>query len=188
MLLFQHMCWNISIGNVHCWKISIGMLTFQHRVTIPNPLQPPHLLNFEVSNVHYQNEISITFHHMFWNIIYYVFCAENPGKYDAEIEVKNHHSDSHQSAKMKIKEWKLCRPCVAMLQTLQTIAKKAISGATNWGNIWKAIQMKTLQKGTFLWHMKTYSGTKSHKFYRFCIFLGRQFGDTIENKQCRKVQ
>ena len=34
------------------------MLNFQHRVAIPNPLQPPHLLNFEVLVLHYQNENS----------------------------------------------------------------------------------------------------------------------------------
>ena len=35
--------------------------------------------------------------------------------------------------------------CVAMLGTIQTIAKDASLEQANWGNIWKAIQMQTMQ-------------------------------------------
>ena len=40
------------------------------------------------------------------------FCAENPAKIWCGNWSKSQHSDSHKSAKMKIKEWKLCRPYV----------------------------------------------------------------------------
>ena len=49
---------------------------------------------------------------MFWNIIYYTFCAENPAKIWCGNWSKNHRSDSNQSGEMKIIEWKLCRPYV----------------------------------------------------------------------------
>ena len=100
------------------------MMKFQHRVTIPKPLQPPHLFNFEVSIFHYQNEISLT-----------KFCVlKIQHESNAEIEVKNHHSNSLQSTKMRL-ESETCADCicVAMLQTLQTIAKNTISGANQMG-------------------------------------------------------
>ena len=57
MLKYQH--WYAGNAAYICWISSMYMLKFQHRVAIPNPLQPPHLLNFEVSILQYQNENSI---------------------------------------------------------------------------------------------------------------------------------
>ena len=56
MLKYQH--WYAGNAAYICWISSMYMLKFQHRVAIPNPLQPPHLLNFEVSILQYQNENS----------------------------------------------------------------------------------------------------------------------------------
>ena len=62
------------------------------------------------------------------------------------MEAKNQHSKSLQSTKMWL-ESESCGDhiCVAMLGTIQTIAKDASLEQANWGNIWKAIQMQTMQ-------------------------------------------
>ena len=62
------------------------------------------------------------------------------------MEAKNQPSKSLQNTKMWL-ESESCwdHICVAMSGTIQKIAKDASLEQANWGNIWKAIQMQTMQ-------------------------------------------
>ena len=107
-------------------------------------------------------------------------------KYDAEIEAKVNIPTHIKVLKWKLKSESCADHMCCNVTDTSNNCKECNLWSNQLGKHLKSLTNENIAKGTFLWHMKISSGTKSHKCYRFCIFLGRQFGDTIKTSSVEK--